>query len=155
MSWVPANGTGQAVAASCNTSPSQSFNIGTGSHELSGCPAENLYIGHFQFPWTNYVTSNYSTATYTGVQVASGSVSNGAWAWYGPLYIYQDKSSGTTKEFFDFECHGVRYTNMSIAPNLTLGFGSTDITAEQYVWMTGSGTCGAQAEGTPEFTIYN
>ncbi len=142
-------------AAGCNTGYDRAFYPTAGANDLSGCPSENLILGTFKFPWNNYVdvATNFSTADYTKLQIGAGSVSTGAYAWYGPLYVYQDKSGGTTKLSDAFVCDGVRYTNKSISPFWTLGFGSTVITAEQYVWMTTTGSCDAQAVGHVYFSI--
>jgi len=144
--------------AGCDTSSTQSFDIGTGSHEVSGCPSEDLVLGTFEFPWHNYVTvsSSYSSVKYTKLQIDSGSGTSGADAWYGPVYVFQDVSNGEADHSDSFICDGVRYTDASISPDWSLGFsGSTKVTAEQYVYMNTSGTCGEQTEGTPTFTVYH
>jgi hypothetical protein len=67
--------------------------------------------------------------------------------------VYQDKSGGTTQSSEYFVCKGVRYTDTGFSPDWTFGFGSTDITAEQYVYMTTSGTCSDTETFHAYFTI--
>jgi len=49
----------------------------------------------------------------------------------------------------------VRYANQTIYPDYTFSFGSEDIVAEQYLYMSPSHSCSDQIPGTPEFVIYH
>ena len=141
----------------CNGAVSQGFKVSPGSNLLSGCPTGDLEIGTYSFPWTMYVdvAGNYSTAEYTQVTWKPGTVSSGAYAWYGELTIYKSNTSTGEYHYYNLECKGVRYTNETFYPDHSFSFGSVDIIAEQFVWMDTSSSCGDQISGTPEFTIYH
>jgi hypothetical protein len=91
---------------SCNSNSTQSFLVGTGSTELSGCPSNDLAIGSYYFPWTMdvNVAGNYSTATYTQVTWQPGGVSSGAYAWYGEMYIYNSTTSAGEFYYDQLDC---------------------------------------------------
>ena len=143
-------------AVGCNTNAEQAFSPGAGSNDLSGCPSVRLGFGTLQFTWNNYVNvaSNYSSADYTTSMVGNGSVTSGAYARYGRLFVYQDKRGGVTEISDAFACDGIWYTNKSISPGWTMGFGATDITADRYEWMAVSSSCNVQEVGRTLFTIY-
>ncbi len=128
---------------------SQSFKVSPGSNPLSGCPTGDLEIGTYSFPWAMYVdvAGNNSTTEYTQVTWKPGTVSSGAYAWYGELTIYKSNTSTGEYHYYDLECNGVRYANETVYP--------VDIIAQQVVWMDTSSSCGDQISGTPEFTIYH
>jgi len=132
----------------------QDFNPLTGPNDLEGCPGTFTPYGSFNFTWDNYVTvsSNYSNAEYTSLKVSNGA-QTGGYAWYGMTYVYQDKSQGITDATNDFVCYPVQGTDKSVTTDWSLGFGSTDITAEQYVHTTSSDLCGAQDTLEVLFTI--
>jgi len=141
----------------CNGAISQGFLVSPGSNLLSGCPTGNLEIGTYSLPWTMYVdvAGNYSAADYTQVTWKPGTVSSGAYAWYGELTIYMSNTSTGEYHYYLLECKGVRYTNATIYPDKSFSFGSVDIIAQQIVWMDTSSSCGDQITGKPEFTIYH
>lgn len=141
----------------CNGAISQGFLVSPGSNLLSGCPTGNLEIGTYSFPWTMYVdvAGNYSTADYTQVTWKPGTVSSGAYAWYAKFWIYRANNSAINYHYYGLMCKGVRYANETVYPDYTFSFGSEDIVAEQYLYMSTSNSCSDQIPGTPEFTIYH
>jgi len=141
----------------CNSHITQGFDVSPGSNLLSGCPTGNLEIGTYAFPWTMYVdvAGNYSTAEYTEVTWQPGTVSSGAYAWYSKFWIYPANNSALAYVYTGLECKGVRYAHQTIYPDHTFSFGSEDIVAEQYLYMSPSHSCSDQIPGTPEVVIYH
>jgi len=106
------------------------------------------------------VAGSYSTAEYTQVTWQPGTVSSGAYAWYAKFWIDPADNSTLAYRYYGLECKGVRYANQTIYPDYTFSFGSEDIVAEQYLYMSPSHSCsdqipGTQIPGTPEVVIYH